>query len=404
MLTDKIEECYHYYTLCNNVAQVLKYVKVSRATLMRYVRIIEDLDITLFDLLNKKGKGKLTINFAEYFVKNVRNPDHQVEIFKKIETLSDKKKKENLKELTECPICCDNSDSHIQMPCCGIFICVTCLYKYIDQMINNITFGGVRCPCCNIFFNRGFIRRHLLTKVKRYGNSYSLPPSLHWFKVGKGGRPGTIGNLYNRNIYKKMSAIIRKIERMNGKKIGKELDFDTLVSGNDAPQYYGVCKSCCPPVSKNNPVYNFESLKVTTVDKQCVNGEGNLVVLKDEMFKCPTCKGEEDVVFKKCPHCGIRTMKPDGCNYVICGDHRWCFICNERLEISHEGHNVHYWMGRGTGPYSDECRESNNYDAPRYILDKCDCYSCRSHGGLRLCETFECNERCIGKFCTQCSQ
>ena len=99
MLTDKIEECYHYYTLCNNVAQVLKYVKVSRATLMRYVRIIEDLDITLFDLLNKKGKGKLTINFAEYLVKNVRNPDHQVEIFKKIETLSDKKKKRKVKRI-----------------------------------------------------------------------------------------------------------------------------------------------------------------------------------------------------------------------------------------------------------------------------------------------------------------
>ena len=65
MLTDKIEECYHYYTLCNNVAQVLKYVKVSMATLMRYVSIIEDLDITLFYLLNKKWKGNLTINLSE---------------------------------------------------------------------------------------------------------------------------------------------------------------------------------------------------------------------------------------------------------------------------------------------------------------------------------------------------
>ncbi len=401
-LTEKIQDYYYYYSLCShNASQALNYVNCSRQTLLKYVKIIEGLDFTLFELLDKKGKGKLTIGFAEYFVNNVKNPDQQVELFPQIANLKDTIKKEKVTELTECQICCERNSENIKLPCCDQFLCIKCFYKNIDTLLNDITYGGVYCPYCKAFFDKQTITQYLRAKEKWNSNTQSLLYNypIQWIK----NIPLTY--YYRVNLYRKMVAIIRKVEIINDRRIQSTLDFNELTYNESEPdKYYGPCTSCCPQLNMYRHIHNFNSIKVTTVEKQCVNGEGDIVVLNTNMFECPECKGDEDVQIKKCPHCGIRTLKPDGCNYVVCGDHRWCWICNERLEINHNGHNVHYWMGPGTGPYSDECRESNNYNAEKYILKKCDCYSCRERGGLRLCETFECNNACLigNKLCVSC--
>lgn len=393
MITNKVNEYIHYYTLCgNDTTKTLQYVNVSRSTLIKYINIAKNLDFTLREHLDIKGRKKLSLGFAEYLIDNVQNPDHQVFIYPKIAGLTDKMKKESLNELIECPICCTSSCSQIELPCCSRFICIDCIYHYLDVTINDITFSGIRCPCCRSFFGRGFLRSIL----SRKGN---YRDGLYWLRSSP--RPNPI---YNRNLYKKMFSIIRKVEAMNRRRINRNtLDFDELTRSNNPELYYGVCTGCCPTMS-NYPINNFGSLKVSSVERRCVNGEGGIVVLKEEMFTCKACNGEEEVVFKKCPHCGIRTTRPDGCNYVICGDHRWCFICNERLEVNHEGHNIHYWMGAGSGPFSDECRQSRNHSGPKYILNHCDCLFCRRHEGMRLCKNIDCYERCSTEFCQKCSR
>ena len=102
----------------------------------------------------------------------------------------------------------------------------------------------------------------------------------------------------------------------------------------------------------------------------------------------------ENIVIKKCPHCGVRNMRPNGCNYVVCGDHRWCWICEERLENNNNGHNVHYHTGPGTNPYMNRCRVSVNYNAPKFTINaRCKCASCREHNGAPLCRTTDCMNR-----------
>jgi hypothetical protein len=93
-------------------------------------------------------------------------------------------------------------------------------------------------------------------------------------------------------------------------------------------------------------------------------------------------------------------MNPDGCNYVICGDHNWCFICNERLERNHNGHNVHYWIGRGSGAWSNRCRKSENMNLPTFILNTCNCNSCK--GRNSFCRELECMKRTTDEYCSSC--
>jgi hypothetical protein len=201
---------------------------------------------------------------------------------------------------------------------------------------------------------------------------------------------------YNTNLYYKFHYLIGLLKRLKG------YDGEDLQLLTDDEKYYGVCYQCSPLVSNTyTQKEEFKNLRISSVDKQCVNGEGEIVVLQPQMFKCSSCKNnEENIIIKKCPHCGIKTLKPDGCNYVICGDHNWCFICNERLESNHNGHNVHYWMGRGSSAWSNKCRKSENHNAPTYILKNCSCYSCR--GQPSLCRELDCMNRCQGEYCSSC--
>ena len=140
---------------------------------------------------------------------------------------------------------------------------------------------------------------------------------------------------------------------------------------------------------------HFRRLRIGNVQKQCVNDQNEIVVLEPNMFLCIICKSHledpNDGEFKKCPHCGIKTLKPNGCNFIYCDDHRWCFICNERIENNENGHNKHYHTGPGTSPYSNQCRQSIDYDAPKFLIKgKCNCNTCKEHNGSPLCRTLEC--------------
>ena len=98
-------------------------------------------------------------------------------------------------------------------------------------------------------------------------------------------------------------------------------------------------------------IRNLEFLSIATIEKDCAND----MELKKEMFMCAPCKDrDENVIIKSCPHCGLKTIQPDGCNHVKCQCKGfWCFVCNQRLPGTHEGHTVHFYVGPGSGPYRD---------------------------------------------------
>ena len=64
-IQDKILDAYQYYLLCNrNVSKTLLYTKITRPTLLKYIRIQECLDHSLLEYLDKRGKEKLKIGEA----------------------------------------------------------------------------------------------------------------------------------------------------------------------------------------------------------------------------------------------------------------------------------------------------------------------------------------------------
>jgi len=384
-----IEACY-YHSLCNgNFKRTSNFLKVSDVTLRKYVNIGNSLDFSLQEKMDQKGKHKLSLSFANKLASSIRDLDFQCEIYDKMcqDNLTNKEKIEKLPEYTECMVCCEETYNQIKMPCCS-FICLTCLYNHMETTINDIAFEGCKCPLCNQYLSKLFIYQILSINLKNNLFKWIRNIPEIYFK-----------RHYYRNLFRKQRAIIETIEDKLNKRIDERTNnFKELI---DEKLYYGVCVECCP-ILDNNPNRVYFDLKVNTIERQCVNAEGNIVVLNNDMFKCKSCTADQ-TEYKKCPHCGIKTLKPDGCNYVICGDHRWCWICNERLPNNHNGHNVHYWTGPGTSPYSNRCRKSISHPGPKFIMNYCDCYSCRSEGGKKLCKNLNCYNRCENEYCEKCS-
>lgn len=80
-MNDKINEACYYKALCNgNYKETLRYVDISYATLKKYHTIGENLDFELRELLDKKGKYKLSIGLALKFCE-VLNKEHQYTIY-----------------------------------------------------------------------------------------------------------------------------------------------------------------------------------------------------------------------------------------------------------------------------------------------------------------------------------
>lgn len=399
-LVEKISEVVHLDAINYNT-QIGIPKWISRAVFNRYKLIGSKLDYELLLRLDMKGKEKITLGFAEALAKKIANPDHQVHIYEEVKDLKNQERIKSIDSLSECNVCCETRKYHFQFSCCKCFVCLDCVFKHLETLINGITYSGCKCPLCNSFIDSKTLSSILTTEgeIRRYN-------SLNYWFQDYGQDIRWLKGEFNMNLWRKNRKIIKKIEEQKKKKIGPKMNFDELVSEDETPQYYGVCQTCCPPVT-NRPNF-FNKLTMTTVDKECVNAEGDLVVLKEEMFECEKCKGD-GVEIKKCPHCGIKTVQPDGCNYVICGNHRWCFICNERLPINHEGHNVHYWTGPGSGPYGDRCRRSENYGQPHFVLEDCDCGHCV--GGSPLCRHLDCMERVVrdyegnlNMFCQNCKE
>ena len=382
-LTDSIIEANYWFSLYNrNYTKTCNHVNISYLTLKRYISLGEDLEFSILDELNKKGKGKLTIKCALELIKNYNNPYHQLEIYNQIKGLSNKDRTITIKNGTECPICYNVSCSQMRFGCCNVFVCIDCIYDYYESVVKDIVFKGFRCLNCNTQLHRKDIIS--LFKKPKLDNTWMLKQD----KFNK-------NRILYRNMFSFFMYFIRKIERIQKRRINRNtLDFEGLIS-NDPPLYYGVCSYCSPPID-NLTVNNYRRIKVKPIEQQCVNEEGNIANLHKIMFKCEECtvRDNVEVTFKKCPHCGIKTIKPLECNYIICGDHRWCFICNERLPLSHEGHNVHYWMGNGTSAFSNSCRRSSNYPEEDYVLRTCDCIHCRKRNGAPLCMDIDCFKSC----------
>ena len=386
----KILDAYQLYLLSDkNIKETLKLTKITRPTLLKYIKLQECLDFEVLEYLDKKGKEKLTIAAALIFCDNVMNPEQQYGIFQGYLQSKTLDRITYIKENTECLICADSSNHFEFTPCCNTPICNKCFLKTMETTIKDLIFKPLCCPFCNKSMNLAFVRWFLKENKKsgdtwRNNSSYNDVLRFPMFKT----------NLYNRYM-----TILNKIEDKKDYYVtDSDPDYKSLL-GDET--YYGACSQCTPRVRKRDfrLIDRWNQVQVCEMPKACGNGEGGLLVLEPEMFRCVVCKSRDENVddgeFKKCPHCGIKTVKPDGCNYIYCGDHRWCWICNERIEDNENGHNKHYWTGPGTSPYTNRCRVSVNSDQDKYVIkSKCECSACKDSGGAPLCRDIDCMNRC----------
>ena len=388
-ITQKIQDVYVLYNLCDkNISETLKLTKLSRITLTKYITIQERLDFSLLENLDKKGNDKLTLDLALHLCNFALNPDFQINIYPKLIQETKKLRKNKIEELSECLICCDSSSLFERLPCCNKFICDSCLVTMIDTNVNDLAFTGVKCPFCHVYFTIDQIDSILRD---RYDSKELWRQNKKYYKTMK------FNTMYSQNLYYKFINIISCIEHVNNHALDNNSNDLKSLLGDEF--YFGSCPSCTPTINDNQSQRRrFNRLRIGKVEKQCVNDQNQIVVLEPNMFLCVVCKSHledpNDGEFKKCPHCGIKTVKPDGCNFIYCDDHRWCFICNERIENNEDGHNKHYHTGPGTSPYSNQCRQSIDYDAPKFLIKgKCNCNSCKQYGGAPLCRTLECMNR-----------
>jgi hypothetical protein len=399
--TEKLEDIYVKYLLNGrDIRRTLGFVKVTRPTLLKYLKIYEKLDPSLRKEMDLK-KHKLTMEMALYLCDNVFLPAMQADIYPQIKLLKKPDKKQKISELCECLLCADTKFAFEETPCCGNILCEECMMRVYDEAIDGLCFKPAKCPFCGQCFTLREARNFLITKFLSHRINPDDPRHNPKYRDNLSGN-----SVYSNNIFSKYLGMIGAIEdslRMPQlERLAKRSRDFSRVGKPD--RYYGSCSSCTPAVSHRQLV-NWGHIEMCEVEKQCVQGDGELAVLDPGMFLCTVCKSHQepdDATFKKCPHCGIKTLKPDGCNYVVCGDHRWCWICNERLEVSHDGHNTHYYTGLpGASPYANTCRKSLDQDKPLFTLDVCDCSSCAPYGGAPLCKTLDCMNRALWRRATQ---
>ena len=95
----KLQECLVIYQLTDRSQKKTKELtKLNPATIKKYITIVEGLDSTLLENLDKKGKEKLQLNLAEYLVKNIPNMILQREIYPHIMRRTQKREKRSLRE------------------------------------------------------------------------------------------------------------------------------------------------------------------------------------------------------------------------------------------------------------------------------------------------------------------
>lgn len=285
----------------------------------------------------------------------------------KLDYLLDKKKKldNEIEKLTKiknscCDLCCDQITYEYEFQCCDKIICSKCIFEHIKTIIDDIQFKAIKCPFCNIImqYNKVYqvCRKNKNTK---YSNKY---------KEG-----------FQQLIKYKSAKDIQKLD--------EELNKDKI---------HGYCIDC--------PI-------LVGIKKECANADGNIIVLRKEMFICDICttkrlksQSYEDLPYKRCPHCGILGKpNPGQCNYLYCKDHRWCYICQARLPLDNFGHNHHFWIGKGSSPYDFNCRVLSNNNQPTYVMENCDCSYCQPREGKAICIGETCSNLTEKFKCEECS-
>jgi len=371
-----IDDLYITFLSCDrNKKRLLQYTKMSRATINKYIDIKERLDPELFRELGKKVK----IGIAFFLCTWVRNMEAQVTIYSRIKNMKLPEQKQEVMKETTCVICCSSSKINKEyMPCCRNSICSECMIEIIKEATTGVCFQLVKCPFCREILPFSFLYDiYTLEESWRKWNSY---------------RKHTIrnsGKIYLNMIHKitNTSEYPPTIETLQG------------IEEKMSSSHYGHCHKCISRVYVDDryfkkelirhPIY-LKNIGVGEIQKQCINVD---LTIKPDMFTCLLCKDmEENVIIKKCPHCGIKTLQPDGCNYVRCEcGNRWCFVCNLRLPNSHEGHNVHYWVGSTSSAYDHACRVSENHYGDKHLINKCDCEYCKPRYGRALCSNINCS-------------
>ena len=143
----KILDVYQLFLLSDrNILKTLRFTKITRPTLIKYIKIIECLDFSLLEYLDKKGKEKLKINDAIYLCDNVMNPDQQYKVFHTFHTAQKKDKIRCWNESMTCAICMDTNAYFEYTPCCKTPICETCFSKTFETYIPDTIFTSVKCP------------------------------------------------------------------------------------------------------------------------------------------------------------------------------------------------------------------------------------------------------------------
>ena len=389
-----IDDIYMNYLLCNKDLQILKSISnKSIATLKKYIDIKENLHDDLYQLFSKK---KITIDIALYMIKHVFNPEHQIYIYPSLVNLKTPDKKIKIKEECICDICCGNSKIFEITPCCQNKLCLSCLRNIVLSSSKDVQFQLLSCPFCRHIFPLDYL--YMIFKVgdmelfEPWRNKYEYEYN---YKIYNDEKFGRCIKYYLHNTIRKYVYNLKKISQSN------QLDDNSFeIIKEELTNYiYSDCYHCVQKwygghkrfyekqYSPNNRYMNRVSLG--KIEKQCVNNEDSL---KRNMFLCQPCFDKNNSgEFKKCPHCGIKTLQPDGCNFVKCKcGNKWCFICNLRLPNTHEGHNVHYYIGHGSGPFNDQCRVSTNYQGETHILQECNCSYCRQRNGAPLCQKIDC--------------
>jgi hypothetical protein len=401
-VTEKIDDVYMLYLLSGkHIAKTGRLTKTTPQTIKKYITIKENLDFSLFNNLDKKGKEKLTIGFALTLCQ-VLNHDLQTRLYPSILSFPNQQRLPQLNDTLTCIICADQKTNFEILPCCQNYLCEACLVTTIATSINDVSFQPIKCPFCSVSFSYQYIQWFLK------GMNLSCDG---WRRTREYLQSRNFNERYMENLYLKFHYFVKVLKRLKEESIfpralraesSQRQEMYNQGKLMNKELIYGPCFLCSYPlpVGKiHRQKEKFRRIKMGSIQRRCANDENQMLVVEPSMFTCGPCR-DEDVIVKKCPHCGIKTLKPDGCNYVICGDHRWCFICNERLEVNHNGHNVHYWMGSGSSAYSDKCRKSEKSNLPTFILEKCDCYSCR--GKDSLCLTLDCMERTPHEQCDIC--
>ena len=382
-LTSEIDELYIHYILLNkDIKQLTKYSKKTLQTLKKYIILKERLDIELFPLLD--NRKELTLDVALTMCKEVPNPNIQIQLFPTLKGLTTKNKKLRIIESKQCDICAESRGIRDSLPCCENILCFDCIVSIIEASINGLSFQMICCPYCREDISMVFLKDMFrLNRSHVKGCKSRLISFEDWKNTDKYvSHMNTYGVWYLHNLVRKY----RKIKKLL---LNEEVTMET--------HHFGYCRSCIKETygtnnnflkaHVNKVITNINRLNIVKVPKDCAQD----MELKDTMFMCEPCSNKEKVEVKSCPHCGIKSIKPSNCNYVRCNcGNFWCFVCNVRLPNTHEGHNVHFWRGNGTGPYDDHCRVSTNFNAPKHILQSCNCIHCSRRNGAPMCMNINC--------------